>query len=603
MMESLIIALGGIVIVSFICQWLAWSIRLPAILFLLICGILIGPVFGVFRPDHIFENLLTPVVELSVSIILFEGSLSLNFKNIRGHLHVVGNLLSVGLLITCAASTFLAHWLFHLPYNVAILFAVIICVSGPTVVGPILRAVKPRANVSNILHWEGIIIDPIGVLLAVLVFNFVTVYSLHDSLWESSLLFITRILIAACVGLGVGYLCSFVLKRHLIPDFLKNVGVLAFVLLTFALGNYFQDGSGLLSVTLMGILLTNIKDLHIEDILDFKESLSILLISGTFLILAARISFQHLDFFWLPALIFVACLQFIVRPLSVFCSTLRAKLNLREKLFLAWIHPRGIVAAAVSAVFAIRLQQQNIPGYNTLVLMTFLVIIGTVVFQSLTAKPLAKLLKLSADGIQGLLIVGANPFARQIAKVLQEQNFNVLLCSQTWDNAQEARMENIPVFYGSPVSSYADRHLNLFGLDAMLAITPRTNLNSLSAMRFKREFGADNIFTIRTSEAENEQADKKTANQRIKLNSLFADDITYNKINRFIKQGWQVKSTRLGDEFSYADFLETHKGCIPLFTITPKKQIYFFDNQNKFKIEKDWHVVTLINNNEKISLN
>lgn len=593
MTETIIIALGGIAILSLLCQWLAWQSRLPAILFLLIAGILIGPVLGWLHPAKLFGHLLTPIIEISIAIILFEGSLSLNFKTIKQHSQVVGTLLTLGLLITCVSTTFLAHFLFHLPYSIAILFAVIICVSGPTVVIPMLRAVNLTSNVGNILRWEGIVIDPIGALLAVLVFNFINVYDIHHSLPTALALFCLKILVSGAIGIGTGYFCGIVLRKQWLPEYLHNVGVLAFVLLAFALGNYFEDSSGLLSVTLMGVMVANMDEVHIEDILGFKENLSILLISFTFLVLAASIKFTHLHEILLPGLILVAVLQFVIRPLSVFLCTLHSKLSIKEKIFLGWIYPRGIVAAAISAIFALRLENNHIAGAQFLVIITFFVIISTVVFQSFTIRPLAKLLTLSTGTIQGFLIIGANPLARCIGKALQTHGFNVQLCSTEWGNIQTSRMEGIPAFYGNPVSEYADRNLDLLGLGGLLCLTAQPYLNTLAAVRFRREFGPENIYCVQTQINEDEKNDKRSAHKRLKNASLFADDMIYRKLNSMIKNGAETKTTLLTDVFSYDAFIAANPDNIALFALDNKQHIHFFSPEMSFTPEADWSIVSL----------
>ena len=600
MTESITIALGGIAILSLLCQWLAWQVRLPAILFLLLTGIIIGPVFGWLNPVNMFGPLLHPIIEISVAVILFEGSLTLNFKTIKDHTHVVSRLLTIGVLITCISTTFLAHWLLHLPFTIAILFAVIICVSGPTVIVPMLRAVNLAPNVANILRWEGVIIDPIGALLAVLVFNFISVYDVNHYLPTTLLLFCLKIVTSGAIGLCTGYFCGLVLRNRWLPEYLHNVGVLAFVMLAFALGNYFEDGSGLLSVTLMGVLVANMDDVHIEDILGFKENLSILLISFTFLVLAASIQFTHLREIVWPALLFVAVLQFLIRPLTVLVCTFKSTLALKEKIFLGWIYPRGIVAAAISAIFAIRLQNNHVAGSQRLVILTFFVIICTVVFQSFTIKPLAKLLKLSTGRVQGYLIVGTNPLARCIATALKTLGFDVLLCGSSWDSVQTARMEGLPVFYGNPVSEYADRNLDLIGLGGLICLSAQTSLNTLAAMRFRREFGPENIYCVQTQLNENEKNDKQTAHKRLKNSSLFADDMIFRTLNKLVKKGAQTKTTQLTDEFDYAAYQVTNPNAIPLFALDDKQQLRFFSSDEEITPAKDWQIVGLVPNEPSI---
>lgn len=593
MPETLIILLGSILFLSLICQWLAWWVNLPAILFLLVAGVLVGPVLGWLHPDQIFGQLLTPLIDIAVAVILFEGSLSLNFKKIKGHMHVVGYLLTLGVFITLVCSTFLAHWLFQLPLRVSLLFAVIISVSGPTVVAPLLHSVRPKEKVANILHWEGIVVDPIVVLLAVLVFNFITVSHAHTQVTHILFLFLIRIAVSASIGVCIAYLCGLILRYRWLPEYLHNVGVLAFVVLVFALGNYLEPGSGLLSILVMGLFLTNMDGIDIDHILDFKESLSVLLISGVFLVLAARINFTRFEAVVWSALLFVGCLQFVVRPLAVWLCTFRSGLKFQEKVLLAWIYPRGIVAAAVSAVFAIRLKGMHLAGHDSLELLTFLVIIGTVCFQSVTAKPLALLLGVVEEKRKGFLVIGANPVARAIASALAAQHVRVCLVSAAWEYVQAARMAQLPVFYGSAISEYADRHLDLMGLSGMLALTKRTDYNALSALRFKRIFGQENIFSVQTMLNENEKHDKHSAAQRYKGQLLFAEGVTFSKLQAFMDAGAEIKATRLSESYCYQDFETKNPEAVLLFGLDAKNRLHFFTKTNLLKPQKGWVLVSL----------
>ena len=593
MHETVIIALASIIVLTFLCQWLAWWVKLPSILFLLLTGILIGPGLDWLDPSKLFGDILTPMIEIAVAIILFEGSMTLNFKQIKGHMDVVGSLLTNGVIITVIGATLMVHFLFHLSIELSILLGVIVCVSGPTVIAPLLRTVRPNERVSNILRWEGIVIDPIGALLAVLVFSFIQAYHAKQAFDHVILMFLLHVGIGAAIGALVGYFCGLALRRHWFPEYLHNVATLALVILAYTIANHFNSGSGLLAVTVMGIWLANMKDVHIEDILDFKESLSIILISGLFIVLAAQISFTHLhDIIW-PAIILIAGLQFVLRPLTVFICTLSSKLNWREKFLLAWIFPRGIVAAAVSALFAIRLKQNNIAGSHQLVLITFLVIIGTVVFQSLTTRWVAKLLKVSEPEPRGYLIVGANPVARVIAAELVKRDYRVLLTSAVWEHVQASRMDGLPTFYGNPVSSYADRHLDLIGLGGMIAISARTNLNTLASMRYKREFGAQNIFSVQTERGEQDDDHKQTAAGRFKGHMVFKDGMTFAKLNQLIRQNDKLTSTTLSEEYDFEKFRDDQPKNVLLFAFDPKNRVHFFSAHQEIKPIKEWTVISI----------
>jgi CPA1 family monovalent cation:H+ antiporter len=593
MNETITIALAGILLLTLFCQWIAWWVRLPSILFLLVVGLVIGPITGLFNPDEIFKQTLSPFISISVAIILFEGSLSLNYREIKPHLSAVGRLLTLGVFFTSASAAVAVHYLFGVSYQVAILFGVIISVSGPTTITPLLRSIRPTDNVRNILRWEGIIIDPIGALLAVLVFNYIFISLNGGDASDAYTILLGHIVIGVGIGIGLGYAMGLLLRNHLIPEYLQNVATLSLVVLTYAAANHFDEGSGLLGVTLMGITLANMRDVHIDDIIDFKESLSILLISGVFIVLAARISFgsSSSDILW-PAVILIILLQFIIRPLNILLCTFGTQLKWREKALLAWIAPRGIVAAAISAVFAFRLADIGVADSHLVVLLTFLVVISTVVIQSLTAPWLAKFLGLSQTNNSGFLIVGANPVARTIAKALEKHGVKTLLVSVIWDNIQAARMDGLQTYYGHPVSEKTDRHLDLVGLDNMLAITARNELNVLACMRYLREFGKEHIYRIQTSNALNTT---QPLSIRAKQQILFNGEITFSHLLQLTNRDTEPKHTTLSENFSYEQYLEQHKNSVLLFAVDPKNIIHFYTQDYLPKPNKDWTIVSLSN--------
>ncbi len=411
---NILITLAGIGLLGIACQWFAWWARLPAILFLLLSGIVIGPGIGLFNPDELFGDLLFPIVSLSVAVILFEGSLTLHIDEIIGLKSVVRNLITIGALITLTITALATHYLINLDFNLALLFGAVVVVTGPTVITPMLRSARPNANIANVLRWEGIVIDPLGALLAVLVFNFIISTQLEGALTSILMSFGKIILTGSVLGFTCAIILGAILRNHLIPEYLRNFLVLTLVFGVYAISDSIQHESGLLAVTIMGMVLANMKNIDIEDILEFKESLSVLLRSALFIILAARVDLQQFLVLGWTSFLILGIVMFVARPIAVFASTIGSDLTANERTMIAWIGPRGIVAAAVSAVFAIRLEEAGVAGADLLVPLTFLIIIGTVVFQSATSKPLAKWLKVAEPDPNGVLIIGAGNVAEQL---------------------------------------------------------------------------------------------------------------------------------------------------------------------------------------------
>jgi NhaP-type Na+/H+ or K+/H+ antiporter len=413
-----IISLVAVGLISITCQFLAYKIKLPAILPLLIAGIIVGPVTGIIDADLLF-----PIVSLSVAIILFEGSLTLKFKDLSGHGSMVRNLCTVGGLITWVIAAPIAHFAMGMSWEMAFLFGAIVTVTGPTVIVPMLRTVRPSTKIANILRWEGIVIDPIGALLAVLVFEYI-VFT-QDALSHTLIAFAKTISVGVIFGALSGYLMGIVLRNNWIPHYLVNTAVLTLMLGAFEGSNIIAHESGLLTVTIMGMWLANMKRVEIDDILEFKETLSVLLISGLFILLASRIELSAMLNLGWGAVVVLLVIMFVARPISVFISSLGTNLNWREIALLSWIAPRGIVAAAVSALFALKLEALDYAQVELLVPLVFLVIIATVVIQSLTSVKVAKILEQRAPAPNGFLIFGGSLFSRLFAKELIEQDVAV----------------------------------------------------------------------------------------------------------------------------------------------------------------------------------
>ncbi len=585
--------LAIITVVAFGCQWVAWRIKLPAILPLLLTGLALGPLTGVVSPQDLFGDLLLPGVSLAVSIILFEGAMTLRFDEIRGLEKTVQRLVTWGALITWSVVTLSAWWLLELPLGLALLFGALVVVTGPTVIVPLLRSVRPVSSVSRLLRWEGIVIDPIGAILAVLAYELVVATGQDGAILHSLWLFFQAILVGGAIGTLVALGLAELLRRHLIPEYLRSFLVLSMVIGEFVLANGLSEESGLVAVTATGIVLANRKGVRTDDILHFKENLSVMLISVLFIVLAARLEMEELSQLSATALAVLVIIQLVARPLSVLFSTMGSSLNWREKSLLAWIAPRGIVAAAISALFAERLQQNGVAGAEMLVPLTFMVIIGTVALQSLTARPLARLLKVAEPAPRGFLIIGANPVARAIGAALQKNNFPVTVTDSSWESIRAARMEGLGTFYGNPVSQHADQYLDLIGLGKLLGLSPRRELNTMSTMRYRIEFGEQNIFSLPTQKTEKEVKHEVAPEHRGA--TLFGADMTYARLASLLSQGAEIRKTRLTEEFDFEAYRNAPGRQVwPLFAIDSRDRVQVFTAESQPEPKAGWHVLGLI---------
>ena len=590
MTEHPIVALAGIGLLGVLCQWLAWRLRLPAILFLLLAGILVGPVGGLLDPDALFGDLLFPIVSLAVAVILFEGSLTLRFSEIAGLGRVVRRFVTTGVLVTWLTATLAARWLVGLSWEIATLFGAIMVVTGPTVIVPMLRTVRPTARIANILRWEGIVIDPIGALLAVLVFQFIAATGGQSALGQTLLTFLSVVAVGTLTGLAAGFALGEALRRDWFPEYLIHVATVGAVFAAFGLADLLAAESGLLAVTVMGIYLGNREGVPVEEILAFKESLSLLLVSGLFVILAARLQVDEVTAIGPAALLVFAVVQFVARPLKVLVSTLGSDLSGRERGLLAWIAPRGIVAAAVSSVFALQLERLGFAGAELLVPLTFVVIIGTVVLQSLTAGAVASALRVREPEPTGFLILGANPVARAIGKALADLEVPVLLADAQWDNTRRARMLGLRTYSGHPLSEHAELYLDLTGLGNLLALTPDPHLNTLACVRFGQDFGGRKVYGIAVGKDSAPRGAMRRGCRR-----LFGEDATYAELARRVARGEEVRITGLTESFGLAEFRERHgEKALLLFVVDPDKRIQVVTEDAELEPGPGWSLVSLM---------
>ena len=595
MVELQLISLASIGVVSLICQWVAWRLRLPAILFLLVAGILMGPVLGVLNPDQLLGDMLFPIVSLAVAVILFEGSLTLKFSEMKEHGKMVRNLLVSGIFVTWFVATVACHFAVNVSWAVSTIFGAIVVVTGPTVIMPLLRAVRPNARISNILKWEGIVIDPLGALLAVLVFEFVISGGRQsDAIEQSIFTFGSILMLGVALGCSSGYVLGAALRSHWLPQFLQNAGTLMFVLGIFAISNFLAHESGLLTVTIMGIWLANMKGVPVDEILEFKESLSVLLISGLFILLAARLDVDALSVLGLGPVWVILTLILIARPLAVWLAAIGADLSWQEKTFLSWVAPRGIVAAAVSALFAFKLEERGFADAGALVPMVFSVIVVTVILQSITSSALAKMLKVQEADNHGFLFIGANSVARQLAKAFVSKGVPVVLTDTSWENIRATRMDNLPVYYGNPVSEHAENNLELTGIGNMLAISPYKQLNTLATYHYLDLMGGGHVLGL--SEGDQElRASHQSAEKYVRTRDQFDEKVTFAKLASLLSQGATFKVTQLSAEFNFHTYQEQHGSRLTLlFAISPVGKVYPLGGVESIVPEESWDVISLI---------
>lgn len=568
------LSLAAILVLGVGAQWVAWRIRVPSILLLLLSGFIAGPVLRVLDapwaldPNALFgSDLLLSLVGMSVGLILYEGGLTLRVREIKGVGRVVAFLVTTGAVVTWVIAGVAAYYLFDLDRSIAILLGAVLIVTGPTVIIPMLNHVRPIGAVGPILKWEGIVIDPIGVTAAVLVFEAILIGEGDNAFGSTVGALVTTVVIGGGLGAAAALILLTVMRRFLVPDGLQNPVSLMLVIGTYVLSNEFQAESGLLATTVMGVLLANQSRADVRHILEFKENLRVLLISALFIVLAARVRVEDITGLnWWAVLGFLAVLVLVARPLAVWLSTVGAGLSWRERAFMCVMAPRGIVAAAGASVFALGLEQAGVAGAESLVPLTFSVIVGTVLIYGIAAPGVAKLLEVSDTNPQGVLFIGAPRWARAMAKGLTDRGVRVLMVDTNRSNIRAARMEGLPAEYGNILTDGVLEDLDLRGLGRALAVTPNDEVNTLALQRLIEVFDSAGLYRLPSRPVRRAEGDR---GQHTVGRRLFVPSADYKLLESRIGNGWVVKATPLSEEFGYPDYRTLYgRASIPLFVMT-----------------------------------
>jgi NhaP-type Na+/H+ or K+/H+ antiporter len=503
--------LAGIIVLGIVAQWFAWRLKLPAILPLILIGLFVGPISTLISHDGtkwlepvwngnkgLFPGeLLYNFVSLAIGIILFEGGLTLKKEEILNVGPSIVKLITLGALVTFFGAGISAHYIFNLSWEISFLFSALIIVTGPTVITPILRNIPLKKDISAVLKWESILIDPIGALVAVLVFEFISIESGYSFTKEALIEFFKVVTVGASIGFIAALTLYYSIKRTYIPHYLLNVITLAIVLGIFVLSDFFAHESGLLSVVVMGMVLGNKKIKELKEILYFKESISILLISILFILLAAHINISDmmLLFRWETLLLFLI-IVFIIRPIGVFLSTANSGLKFNEKLFISWVGPRGIVAAGIASLFGLKLVLKGVSGAEYITPLVFMIVLFTVVLNATTARLFAKIAGVFFKSSDGILIIGASSFSRLIASYLKNNNRRVVLIDSNAKSIEKAKDLGLEAIEGNIYSDELTENIELNDVGFLLSLTASATINKYAIEKFGPIFGEHGAFRL-----------------------------------------------------------------------------------------------------------
>ena len=606
-------------------QWLAWRLQRPAIVLMAIAGLIFGPLVGYlmglsFMPSAIhdflgiirlnpisdFGDVYRPMIGLAVAIILFEGGLTLRFKDLGDATAAVKRMVFVAAPIVWAAGAAAAHYIVGIPWDISVMVGGLFVVTGPTVIMPLLRQAHLKSKPANVLKWEGIVNDPLGALFAVAGFEYIRFTATGASMG----LVFGKLIFAAVFGTAIGIVSgiglAWAFRRGHIPEYLKAPVVLSWVLFIYVMANMLADETGLLAVTALGMTMANTKFASMVEFRRFKENIAIILVSGVFVVLTATLTpevlsaitpkivgigealkgnFQQLAIVDWRIFAFVFAMMFIIRPVAVMISTCWSGLTWRESLLIGWIQPRGVVAVAVAGLFAAELQALGRPEGSIFVPLAFALVFATVVAAGFTIGPVSKLLKQSAGGGDGVMIVGANPWTLGLAKGLKDMGVGVIVADTNWRRLRGARLEGHATFYGEVLSENADMRLDHSAFNHIIAATPNDAYNALVCVEFAPELGRHRVFQVSGGDKDDDDGDSIAFTSRGR--TLSSRGRSFDSLTRDWWSGWRFTCTRISEAYTLEEFFKARGEDIDLVLLKkPDGTLEFVQPSTASKIDK-----------------
>ena len=591
-------------------QWLAWRLQRPAIVLMAIAGLIFGPLVGwlmnlAVMPEagHDFLNIIRlnpitdfgdvyrPMIGLAVAIILFEGGLTLRFKDLGDASAAVRRMVFVAAPIVWVAGAAAAHYIVGIPWDISVMVGGLFVVTGPTVIMPLLRQAHLKSRPANVLKWEGIVNDPLGALFAVGGYEFIRFSQLDASL---TLVF-AKLIFAAVFGTVIGIISgiglAWAFRRGHVPEYLKAPVVIAWVLFIYVMANMLADETGLLAVTALGMTMANTKFASMVELTRFKENIAIILVSGVFVVLTATLTPEVLnlitpkvaglggvfsgDFSGLAIVdwrifAFVIVMMFFIRPIAVMISTLWSGLTWREALLVGWIQPRGVVAVAVAGLFAAELQAIGRPEGAIFVPLAFALVFATVLAAGFTIGPVSKLLDQSAGGGDGVMIVGANPWSLALAKALKDMDVGVIVADTNWRRLRGARLEGHATFYGEVLSENADMRLDHSAFNHIIAATPNDAYNALVCVEFAPELGRHRVFQVSADEKDSDDGDSIAFTSRGR--TLSSRGRSFDALTRDWWSGWRFSATRISESYTLEEFFKARGADVDIFLVKARRR-------------------------------
>lgn len=570
--QALVFALIGVLGIG--AQWIAWRTGWPAIALMLAAGVIAGPITGLIIPEHTFGNLLEPMISVAVALILFEGGLSLNFRELRKTEGAVTRLMAIGIPLGWVLGALACYYVAGLVWPVAILFAGILVVTGPTVVIPLLRQSNIAARPRAILKWEAIVNDPFGALCAVITYEYLRRVDEGGTLLSVVIALLGAAVVAGLIGYGMARAIAWGFPRGHVPEYLKAPVLLVAVIGTFVLSNLVQQETGLLAVTVMGIAIANMRLDSLRDIHPFKENVTVLLISGVFVLLSASLDFEVLRLFEWRFAAFLFALLFLVRPATVLIALAFSKIPWNERLLVAWIAPRGVVAVAVSGLFALRLDQLGYSNGNILVTLSFAVVVATIIAHGFSIRHVARWLTVTGATQKGLLVVGSTPWSISLARQIQSLGLPVMIADTSWQRLSAARQAGIETYHGEILAETTDERLDLTQFQVLAATTENEAYNALVCSEFAHDIGRDSVYQLGGT---GDDEDHRSLPEALRGRAMFTAGHGVEDILRREAAGWTFRKTRISEQFKF----DQARSILPdeadmLFVLRKDGRIRFF---------------------------
>jgi NhaP-type Na+/H+ or K+/H+ antiporter len=580
-----------ILTLAIIAEITAHRVKFPAIIFLLLLGYLAGDWLKLIQPDALLGPLLFPIINVIVALILFCSGLNLRLNAISGFRTLTFNLATVGALTSWALISLAANYFLHLDLKLSLLVGATLVATGPSVIEPILKYAHAKEPLPSILRWEASLLEPLGGILAVLVFK-----TIHfDFNEESSAFIFTGIFYTIIIGLSIGtvsaYFLRFLLQKFVAPDDLINLLIFGSVIVTFELANYYHTASGLLAVTTMGIFLSNSMEEKVRKHILESSGLNTLLISALFIILSARLNTADLvSAATLETLGFIMIVVLVIRPFSVWLSAIGSGLKFKQVLYLGLISPKGIVGASLASIFVVRLSDSYSSAAGLIMPYILLTVVTTIIFYSIFNKFFARILNVSLPKTKAFLIIGANPLALKIAQLLKAQNLDCLLVDTNPRNVYSAIKLGLKALHANALGDLSQQLEPGTEFGKLLALTPNTEINTLAALKHRKKLGQANVYQLSPPKRDKAIPEDVELHGRI----LFDQDASYYFIQDILAEGLEPQTIFIDGENAYKELQSKYPGkFVPLFFIDPEGQVDVVSVDSTRHPKIGWKIIAL----------